>query len=158
MSAARPPANDRTPDRRLRVGYVSPHFYEHAVNFFTEPILASHDHADYEVFCYANSRKVDATTQRLDIVLDPRVSAQEGQLETLLIFQREVATVLARAVAIVDAMDAGEDVANTDPGVDEAREVAEALTALAIDLEHADAAPTTSQRDVLDYERARLNE
>ena len=26
----------------------------HAVNFFIEPILASHDHAQFEVFCYAN--------------------------------------------------------------------------------------------------------
>ncbi len=59
--------NDRTPDRRLRVGYVSPHFRAHAVNFFTEPILAAHDHRAVEVFCY-NSALIsegDATTRRL---------------------------------------------------------------------------------------------
>ena len=39
-----PHTNDRTPERRLRIGYVSAHFTAHAVNFFSEPILASHDH------------------------------------------------------------------------------------------------------------------
>ena len=34
-------ANDRSPTRRLKVGYVSPYFRDHAVNFFVEPILAS---------------------------------------------------------------------------------------------------------------------
>jgi predicted O-linked N-acetylglucosamine transferase (SPINDLY family) len=58
-------ANDRTPDRRLRVGYVSSHFLAHAVNFFVEPILASHDHRHFEVFCYSNVAQQDATTQRL---------------------------------------------------------------------------------------------
>ena len=36
-----PHANDRAPDRRLRVGYVSANFRNQAVNFFSEPILAS---------------------------------------------------------------------------------------------------------------------
>ena len=40
--AARPHTIDRTPGRRLRIGYVSPHFTAHAVNFFTraDPGLA----------------------------------------------------------------------------------------------------------------------
>ena len=49
-----PHANDRTLNRRLRVGYVSPHFFAHAVNSFVEPILASHDRAACEVFCYSD--------------------------------------------------------------------------------------------------------
>ena len=57
--------NDRTPDRRLRIGYVSGQFRNHAVNFFTEPILASHDHAEFEVFCYASVAKPDDATERL---------------------------------------------------------------------------------------------
>ena len=50
LTAAAPPhVNQRDPERRLRVGYVSPHFCDHAINFFVEPILASHDRARIEV-------------------------------------------------------------------------------------------------------------
>lgn len=52
-------------DRRLRVGYVSPHFHAHAVNFFSEPILAAHDHQAFEVFCYSDVKLPDETTVRL---------------------------------------------------------------------------------------------
>jgi predicted O-linked N-acetylglucosamine transferase (SPINDLY family) len=62
---APPHANDRTPDRRLRIGYVSPHFRQHAVNFFIEPMLLAHDRAHFEVFCYSANRVDDAVTARL---------------------------------------------------------------------------------------------
>jgi predicted O-linked N-acetylglucosamine transferase (SPINDLY family) len=39
--------------RRLRIGYVSADFREHPVANFLEPIFASHDHAQFEIFCYA---------------------------------------------------------------------------------------------------------
>jgi predicted O-linked N-acetylglucosamine transferase (SPINDLY family) len=67
-----PHANDRTPGRRLRVGYVSAHFQHHAVNFFSEPILAAHDHRAIEVFCYSAAvpAESDATTRRLQDYAD----------------------------------------------------------------------------------------
>ncbi len=64
-AASAPHDNDRNPQRRLRVGYVSSHFCAHAVNFFVEPILAWHDHARCEVFCYSSVRRPDETTTRL---------------------------------------------------------------------------------------------
>jgi protein O-GlcNAc transferase len=54
--------NDRNVTRRLRVGYVSPDFYEHAVRFFLEPLLANHDKAAVEIFAYAELDKEDSTT------------------------------------------------------------------------------------------------
>ncbi len=57
--------NDQTVGRRLRVGYVSPNFLAQAVNCFSEPILASHDHAQFEVFCYSDVSHPDDTTRRL---------------------------------------------------------------------------------------------
>ena len=64
-SIARPHDPDRSPGRRLRIGYVSPHFKAHAVNFFFEPILAAHDRERFEIICYSDTAVDDETTRRL---------------------------------------------------------------------------------------------
>jgi predicted O-linked N-acetylglucosamine transferase (SPINDLY family) len=56
--------NDRSTQRRLRVGYVSPAFQSHAVRHFLEPLLARHDPAVVEVFAYAELACDDAVTAR----------------------------------------------------------------------------------------------
>ena len=65
LAQSPPHTNDRSTERRLRIGYVSPNFYAQAVNFFTEPILASHDHERFEVFCYSDVVEPDEVTARL---------------------------------------------------------------------------------------------
>ncbi len=50
---ARPFANARNPQKRLKVGYVSPDFRRHSVAYFFEPLLAAHDQAAVETFCYS---------------------------------------------------------------------------------------------------------
>jgi protein O-GlcNAc transferase len=62
--AAAPHQSDRDPARRLRVGYVSAHFREHSVSFFSLPLLAAHDRDQFETFAYSNSRDTDAITER----------------------------------------------------------------------------------------------
>jgi predicted O-linked N-acetylglucosamine transferase (SPINDLY family) len=57
--------NDRDPDRRLRVGYVSQDFRSHAAAYFIEPLLRHHDRGRVEVFCYSDAAAPDATTARL---------------------------------------------------------------------------------------------
>jgi predicted O-linked N-acetylglucosamine transferase (SPINDLY family) len=57
--------NDRSPARRLRIGYVSPDFRRHSVNYFIEPVLASHRHDQFEVFCYSDVLRPDTATERL---------------------------------------------------------------------------------------------
>jgi predicted O-linked N-acetylglucosamine transferase (SPINDLY family) len=59
-----PHRNDRSPDRRLRLGYVSPDFRNHPVASFLLPLLEAHDHGRFEVFCYASVRVADAMTGR----------------------------------------------------------------------------------------------
>ncbi|WP_292908950.1 tetratricopeptide repeat protein [Niveispirillum sp.] len=59
-----PFVNDRTPGRRLRVGYVSPDFCGHAVSCFLEPLLRGHDRSQVEIFCYPLSKRNDAVTNR----------------------------------------------------------------------------------------------
>ena len=60
-----PHTNDLDPERRLRIGYVSPDFREHASSSFTIPLLANHDRRVCEIFCYANVKRPDALTNRL---------------------------------------------------------------------------------------------
>lgn len=57
--------NERTPDRTLRVGYVSPDFRRHPVAAFIEPILAQHDRSRVVSYAYAEVVVGDETTQRL---------------------------------------------------------------------------------------------
>lgn len=59
------PANAADPDRRLKVGYLSADFREHAVACFIEPVLENHDHSAFEVYCYSDARSEDAVTDRL---------------------------------------------------------------------------------------------
>jgi predicted O-linked N-acetylglucosamine transferase (SPINDLY family) len=56
---------DRSADRRLRVGYVSPDFYGHAECFFVLPLLKAHDRNEVEVHCYSSVRRPDKATQLL---------------------------------------------------------------------------------------------
>ncbi len=63
-------ANDRSPSRRLRIGYVSPDFRRHAVAYFIEPVISSHKREHFEVFCYSNSLKGDEVTSRIQAYAD----------------------------------------------------------------------------------------
>jgi len=56
---------DRTPGRKLRIGYVSPDFCDHAVTFWFEPVLDLHDRDRFELFCYACGPRHDHVTERL---------------------------------------------------------------------------------------------
>ena len=60
-----PHTNDRSPDRRLKIGYVSPDFRDHCQCFFTDPLLSRHDKRQFEIFCYSGVLLEDAVTKRL---------------------------------------------------------------------------------------------
>ncbi len=66
-SEAPPPAfeNDPNPERRLRIGYVSPDFRQHPVAFFIVDLLAKHNRDRFEIFCYSNVANPDAVTEKL---------------------------------------------------------------------------------------------
>jgi protein O-GlcNAc transferase len=65
LQQSRPYPNTPDPSRPLRVGYVSSDFRAHAVSFFMEPLLAGHNPANVQVFCYADLVKRDAVSHRL---------------------------------------------------------------------------------------------
>jgi predicted O-linked N-acetylglucosamine transferase (SPINDLY family) len=56
---------ERSPDRRLRIGYVSRDFREHVHFFFLEPLLSNHDRHAVEVFLYSDVRQPDQDTEGL---------------------------------------------------------------------------------------------
>lgn len=58
------------PQRRLRVGYLSPDFREHSVASFIEPVLTHHDRSHFEVYCYSSLPLPDETTQRIKTNVD----------------------------------------------------------------------------------------
>ncbi|MFQ5936709.1 MAG: tetratricopeptide repeat protein, partial [Acidiferrobacterales bacterium] len=62
--------NDRSPDRRLHIGYLSPDFRAHSVAAFVEPLLTHHNREAFEVTCYANVPRPDALTQRFQGLAD----------------------------------------------------------------------------------------
>jgi predicted O-linked N-acetylglucosamine transferase (SPINDLY family) len=61
---AQPRAGERSADRRLRVGYVSPGFGAGATGLFLLPLLEAHDHQRHEIVCYSSVRTPDAITER----------------------------------------------------------------------------------------------
>jgi predicted O-linked N-acetylglucosamine transferase (SPINDLY family) len=61
----RPHENLADPERRLRIGYVSPDFRNHADSFFTVPLLSNHNHEVFEVICYSDVVAPDALTDRI---------------------------------------------------------------------------------------------
>jgi len=64
-AAFRAPFAPRAAEARpLRVGYVSADFRRHSVAFFIEPVLAHHDPARVEAYCYADVGRPDALTRR----------------------------------------------------------------------------------------------
>ncbi len=77
--------NDRTPGRRLRIGYVSPDFREHCQSLFTIPLLSHHDHHHFEIICYASVSRSDRVTLRIRGLVDAwrnTVGLSDEQLAT----------------------------------------------------------------------------
>jgi predicted O-linked N-acetylglucosamine transferase (SPINDLY family) len=60
-----PPKRTLGDGERLRIGYVSPDFREHAVGVFLEPLLTHHDRSRFEIHCFSTYPRGDALTERI---------------------------------------------------------------------------------------------
>jgi len=58
------------PDRKLRIGYISPDFRSHPVACFFESLLDGHDRRVVEVYGYSNVERPDEITKRLKSKFD----------------------------------------------------------------------------------------
>jgi protein O-GlcNAc transferase len=77
------PEPDRTPGRRLRIGYVSPDFRRHSVAYFMEPVLSHHDREGFEIYAYYCGAKRDDVTERLQALTDAWVDCHAWSDERL---------------------------------------------------------------------------
>jgi protein O-GlcNAc transferase len=55
---------DRSPERRLRIGYMSPDFRSHSVAYFALPLFEAFDRERFDVIAYAHVSKPDEVTAR----------------------------------------------------------------------------------------------
>jgi len=70
LGRRRPQPHARDPERRLRIGYVSPDFRRHVQRLYTIPVLSEHDHVAYEIVCYSSVKTPDAYTERIKALAD----------------------------------------------------------------------------------------
>ncbi|MFA7240853.1 MAG: tetratricopeptide repeat protein [Sulfuricellaceae bacterium] len=78
-----PHGDNRDPQRRLKVGYVSPDFRRHSCRHFLEPLLAQHDKNAVEVYAYAELTREDNVTARYKGYVDhwtPTVGMSDERL------------------------------------------------------------------------------
>jgi protein O-GlcNAc transferase len=77
--------NSVDPNRKLRIGYVSPDFRRHAVAYFSEPLLAEHDRYQFELFAYAHLElnAADEYTRRFRGYFDHWIETAEMSTEEL---------------------------------------------------------------------------
>ena len=62
--------NPPTPEKRLKIGYVSPDFFVHSVSFFFVSLLKAHNHDRFEIYCYSDVKNPDTMTDRLNGLSD----------------------------------------------------------------------------------------
>lgn len=70
VASNRPHDNDRSPERRLRVGYISADFKRHPVAFFLLPLLEAHNRERYHITCYTGNARPDDVTARFQACTD----------------------------------------------------------------------------------------
>jgi protein O-GlcNAc transferase len=56
--------NTPDPDRRLRIGYVSPDLCNHVVAVFMLPLMTHHEASAFDIYCYADVRNADDTSRK----------------------------------------------------------------------------------------------
>jgi predicted O-linked N-acetylglucosamine transferase (SPINDLY family) len=76
--------NDRDPNRRIVLGYVSAEFRHRSAAYSFRPVLQNHDRSRFEVICYSGSPTEDRVTRSFQDLADRWRSVQQwsdGQLE-----------------------------------------------------------------------------
>ncbi len=78
-----PHENDPDPDRRIRIGYISPDFRRQSVAFFLEPVLEHAPRDEVSIHLYSDVEKSDDVTERLRTIADSFEDVKELEDEQL---------------------------------------------------------------------------
>ena len=70
LSLQSQPPHTPEPNRRLKIGYVSPDFRSNIVGHYIQPILENHNRAEFEVHCYFTGTIRDGETERISSLAD----------------------------------------------------------------------------------------
>jgi len=65
LSQTVPPRLEAMPEKKLRIGFVSPDLYHHPVGRSLLQLFANHDSLQYDIYCYSNSDTSDHITSEL---------------------------------------------------------------------------------------------
>lgn len=82
-ASIRPFGNDPDPDRRLRLGYLSADFFNHALGTNIAGAIEHHDRREVEVHCYAEVGLADGMTRHIQAIADHFVETQTLSDEAL---------------------------------------------------------------------------
>jgi len=63
-------AHDMNLNRKIRIGYVSPDFCKHPVDYFVGYLFRHHDRKQFEIYAYSNTARHDAVTERIQHEVD----------------------------------------------------------------------------------------
>jgi predicted O-linked N-acetylglucosamine transferase (SPINDLY family) len=66
----KPHVNDRSPSRKLKVGYVSCDLRDHVAGWNMLNVIENHDRREFEIYCYSSVERNDGVTQRLKAHVD----------------------------------------------------------------------------------------
>lgn len=57
-------------NRKIRIGFVSPDFRSHSVNYFIMPLFENYDRRDYEFYIFVDQHYCDSTTEKFKTLAD----------------------------------------------------------------------------------------
>jgi len=81
--------NDRSPDRPLKIGYLSPDLRGHSVAYFLQPLLVAHDKSSFEIFIYDNTPGSDQLSVHLHTLVNHWYRIVGGSAERVADMVRE---------------------------------------------------------------------
>ncbi len=87
VTRRRPHPHDRSPERRLRVGYVSPDFRDHVQRLYMLPVLRQHDRSSFEIVAYSSAEVPDEWTRKISAHTDvwrEVANLNDGELAALI--------------------------------------------------------------------------
>ncbi|MDY0219607.1 MAG: tetratricopeptide repeat protein [Desulfobacterium sp.] len=66
--------HDATPEKILRIGYISPDLRGHPVAWFIRSVIEKHDRSRFKIFCYSDVETPDAWTESFKTLSDRFIS------------------------------------------------------------------------------------